>query len=243
MRITKLMRGVTGTAAVALVALTMVPAVALASGPGTASSNLTTVSDGYVADSTGNAQATSDAEFTVTAGALSLNQVPNIMLGSTTVKDIATGPTTTLNVTTGAPTAGTAYDGNNEGALNVTDFRGDNSGWSLTVGMSPFTSSTKATITDATLSLDQTTGTMDNTATAVPNSLKLTQSTVTNGWITSPQTLWDAAANTGQGTNSATTAASSNLAIGKQSNVVAGTYDATLYWALQNAPAATTPAT
>jgi len=63
-----------------------------------------------------------NAEFTVTPGTLSLNQVPNIMLGTVSVKDIATA-NTTVPVTSGAPTSGTAYDGNNTGTLNVTDFR------------------------------------------------------------------------------------------------------------------------
>lgn len=240
MRALKLWPRIGSTVVVAVVALAFSPLAAGASGPGTATNNLTNVSGGYVADSSGNAEATSNAEFTVTAGTLSLNQVPNIMLGSVSVKDIATADAK-LPVTSGAPTAGSAYDGNNTGTLNVTDYRGDNAGWSLTVGMSPFVSG-KAAISQATLSLDQTPGTLDNSATAAPKSLKLMQSAVTNGWIASPQLLWDAAANTGEGTNTATTATSSNLLIAKQSNVVAGTYDATLYWALQNAPT-TTPAT
>lgn len=241
MRALKLFRGIGATAAVAIAVLGFSAVIADASGPGTATSNLTNVSGGYVADSTGNAEATSNAEFTVTPGTLSLNQVPNITLANTDVKAIASGDTN-LAVTSNAPTAGTAYDGNNTGTLNITDYRGNNAGWSLTVGLSPFTSGA-ATITDATLTLDQTAGTLDNSATAVPNSIKLTQSPVTNGWISSPQLLWTAAANTGEGNNTATTASSSNLAITKQADIVAGTYDATLYWALQNAPAATTPAT
>ncbi|MFD1454516.1 WxL domain-containing protein [Levilactobacillus lanxiensis] len=240
MRVLKLLSGVGSTVAVAAAVLALNPLVAGAAGPGTATSNLTNVSSGYVADSTGNAEATSNAEFTVTPGTLSLNQVPNIMLGTVSVKDIATA-NTTVPVTSGAPTSGTAYDGNNTGTLNVTDFRGNNAGWSLSVGLSPFTSG-KSTITNATLNLNQTPGTLDNSATAAPSSLKLTQSAVTNGWISSPQTLWNASAETGEGNNSATTATSSNLLVDQQPTIVAGTYDATLYWALQNAPATTTPA-
>lgn len=241
MRITKKLLGeLSSTIAIAAAILAFSPVTAGASGPGTASSNLTNVSSGYVADSTGNAEATSNAEFTVTPGALTLNQVPNIVLENTSVKSIASG-NAELTVTNNAPTAGTAYDGNNTGTLNVTDYRGNSAGWSLTVGLGPFTSG-KSTVTEAALTLDQTTGTLDNTATAVPSSIKLTQSTVANGWISNPQLLWDAAAGTGQGSNTATTAPTSNLQITKQSDIAAGTYDATLYWALQNAPAATTPA-
>lgn len=240
MHVLKLLGGISSTVAIAAAVLGMSPIAASAAGPGTATSNLTNVSTGYVADSTGNAEATSNAEFTVTPGTLTLNQVPNVVLENTSVKSIATG-NADLTVTNNAPTGGTAYDGNNTGTLNVTDYRGDSAGWSLTVGMGPFTSGT-STVTDATLTLDQTTGALDNTATAVPTSVKLAQSTVANGWISNPQLLWDAAAGTGQGNNTATTAATSNLQITKQTNIAAGTYDATLYWALQNAPAATTPA-
>lgn len=241
MRARKLLSGLGTSFAVAAAALALSPLAAGASGPGTATSNLTNVSDGYTADSSGNAQATSNAEFTVTPGTLSLNQVPNIVLSSVSVKEIASADTT-AKVSSGAPTSGTAYDGNNTGTLNITDYRGNNAGWSLTVGMSPFTSG-KSEITSATLNLDQTPGTLDNSSTAAPKSIKLSQSAVANGWISSPLLLWSAAADTGEGNNTATTATSSNLLVKQQANVVAGTYDATLYWALQNAPAANTPAT
>ncbi|AYM02311.1 WxL domain-containing protein [Levilactobacillus yiduensis] len=240
MHVLKLLGGISSTVAIAAVVLGMSPVAASAAGPGTATSNLTNVSTGYVADSTGNAEATSNAEFTVMPGTLTLNQVPNVVLENTSVKSIASG-NADLTVTDTAPTAGTAYDGNNNGTLNVTDYRGNSAGWSVTVGMGPFTSGS-STVSDATLTLDQTTGALDNTATAVPTSVKLSQSTVSNDWISNPQLLWDAAAGTGQGDNTATTAATSNLQITKQANIAAGTYDATLYWALQNAPAATTPA-
>lgn len=240
MRVMKLVSGIGGSVAITMLALALTPLVALASGPGTSTSNLTNVSSGYVADSTGGAEAMSNAEFTVTPGPLSLNQVPNIVFGSVSVKDVASADTS-APLSTGTPTGGTGYDGNNNGTLNVTDYRGDHDGWSLTVGMSPFTSGANS-ITNAQLTLDETAGTLDNTATAAPMSLTLPQSAVTNDWISSPKTLWTAAADSGEGSNSATTAASSKLTITKQPDVSAGTYNATLYWALQNAPAATTPA-
>jgi len=58
MRALKLLSGVGATVAIAAAVLAFNPLVAGASGPGTATSNLTNVSDGYVADSTGNAEAT-----------------------------------------------------------------------------------------------------------------------------------------------------------------------------------------
>lgn len=240
MRVMKLVSGVGSGVVITMLALALTPLVAFAAGPGTASSNLTNVSGGYVADSTGSAQAMSNAEFTITPGPLSLNQVPNIVFGSVSVKDVSSA-NTNIPISTGAPTGGTGFDGNNNGALNITDYRGNHDGWSLTVGMSPFTSGAN-NITEAQLTLDETAGTLDNSATAAPLSLTLPQSTVTNGWISSPKTLWNAAAKSGEGSNSATTAASSKLTITKQPDVSAGTYNATLYWALQNAPAATTPA-
>ncbi|NLR09120.1 MULTISPECIES: WxL domain-containing protein [Lactobacillaceae] len=236
MRIKNIINRASSSLAVVALAMGLSPLVAQAAGPGTATSNLTTVSTGYVADTTGPAEATSNAEFTVTPGMLTLNAVPNVLLNSSSVKTIASSDAT-LTSNTGATTGGTAYDGNNTGALNVTDYRGDHSGWNLTVGMGPFTSGT-STVNTATLDLDMTPGTMDNTATAAPTSVALTQGTVTNGWITNPSTLWNAAANTGEGDNSATTSSSTNLKLGKQATVSAGTYDATLYWSLQDAPTA-----
>ncbi|MCG0729577.1 hypothetical protein [Lactiplantibacillus plantarum] len=50
MRTFKLMTGLSGGAT--LLSLALMPLAALAAGPGTASNNLTTVSSGYVADST-----------------------------------------------------------------------------------------------------------------------------------------------------------------------------------------------
>ncbi|UIF29849.1 WxL domain-containing protein [Levilactobacillus brevis] len=237
MRIKKFINRAGSSLAVVALVLGLSPLVVKAAGPGTATSNLTTVSTGYVADGTSNAEAMSNAEFSVTPGMLTLNAVPNVFLGSTTVKDVATDGAK-LPIATGSTTGGTGYDGNNTGALNVTDYRGDHAGWSLTVGMGPFTSGT-STVDSATLALDFTPEAMDNTATAAPTSVALTQGTVTNGWITSPSTLWTAAAKSGEGSNSATTNAQTNLTIGKQNTISAGTYDATLYWALQDAPTAT----
>lgn len=237
MRIKKLFSRAGSSVAIAALALGLSPVLAEAAGPGTATSNLTTVSTGYTADSTGSAEATSNAEFTVTPGMLTLNAVPNVLLSNSSVKSIATADST-LDLASGSTTGGTAYDGNNAGNLNITDYRGDHAGWALTVGMGPFTSGT-STISSATLNLDSTAGTLDNTATAAPNAVALTQGTVTNSWITNPSTFWTAAAQTGEGSNSATTASSTNLKIGRQATVSSGTYDATLYWSLQDAPTAT----
>lgn len=240
MRVLKLIQGLGGGLIVTLTALSLAPLRAAASGPGTATSNLTTVSTGYVADSTGSAEAMSNAEFTVTPGPLSLNQVPNISLGSTSVKSIVSGDTV-LPVVSGSTGSGTGFDGNSTGELNVTDYRGDHAGWSLNVGLGPFTMGT-ATIANASLALNEAPATLDNTATTAPNNLTLTQSTTTNGWVSNPETLWSATTNTGEGSNSASTANSSSLTITKQPTITAGTYTATLYWALQDAPSTATPA-
>jgi len=238
MRAKKLMSGLTGGIAMAALALT--PVAAMAAGPGTATNNLTTVSTGYVADDTGNAEAQSNAQFAVAPGSLTLNTVPNIQLGSVGVKSIATG-SSLLPLVSGDTTGGSGYDGSGDGSLNVTDYRGNHAGWSLTVGMGPFTSG-NSTVTSASLALDATAGDMDNTATAAPVALSLPQSTTTSGWISSPQTLWTADTNTGEGNNSASLSSKTALSVGKQATITAGTYTATMYWALQNAPATTTPA-
>ncbi|WP_048000006.1 WxL domain-containing protein [Lactiplantibacillus herbarum] len=234
MRVFKMKSGLSG--GVALLSLALMPLGALAAGPGTASSNLTTVTPGYTADSTGNAQALSNAQFTVMPGDLTLNAVPNLLLSNTNVKNIATGDTT-LNVTSDNTAGGAGYDGNGSGNLNVSDYRGDHAGWALTVGMGPFTASS-ATIDSATLNLNMAKGAVDNNATTAPQTLSLTQADVTNGWVASPQTLWTAAAQTGEGSNVASTANTSSLQVAKQPTVSQGVYTATLYWALQNAPTA-----
>ncbi|MFC6180120.1 WxL domain-containing protein [Lactiplantibacillus daowaiensis] len=239
MRATKLMSGLSSGVALAVLALTPLfasAATTTTTGPGTSSSNLTTVSDGYAATSTGNAEAQTNAEFTVSPGSLTLNQVPNIALGSVSVKSIATG-SPNLPLVAGNTTGGAGYDGNGNSDVNVTDYRGDHAGWTLTVGMGPFTSGT-ATVSSASLALDVSKGATDNTSTSAPMTLNLTQGTTTSGWISSPQTVWNADANTGEGSNTATAEPTSSLTLGKQPTITAGTYDATLYWALQNAPAA-----
>ena len=228
------------SSAAALLVLGLTPVTALAAGPGTSSSNLTTVTTGYASDATGSAEAQSNEQFTVAPGALTLNSVPNILLSSTGVQNIATADTT-LNVNNGNTNGGEAYDGNGSGKLDVSDYRGNHAGWTLTVGMGPFTSG-PATVNSATLNLTTNKGTVDNTATAAPTALSLTPSTLTTGWVTSPQTIWAAPVNTGEGDNSATTATSSSLVVGKQPTISSGTYSATLYWALQDAPTAA-PAT
>jgi len=234
MHVVKMKSGLSG--GVTVLALALMPLGALAAGPGTASSNLTTVTPGYTADGTGNAQALSNAQFTVMPGDLTLNAVPNLLLSNTNVKNIATGDTA-LNVTSDNTSGGAGYDGNGTGALNVSDYRGDHAGWALTVGMGPFTASS-ATIDSATLNLNMTKGAVDNSATTAPQTLSLTQANVTNGWVVSPQTLWTAAAQTGEGSNVASTANTSSLQVAKQPTVSQGVYTATLYWALQNAPTA-----
>lgn len=234
MRTFKIMTGLSG--GVTLLSLALMPIAALAAGPGTAQGNLTTVSAGYVADSTGSAEALSNAQFTVMPGELTLDAVPNIALGSTNVKDIASA-STTLNATSGNTSGGAGYDGNGSGSLDVSDYRGNHAGWTLTVGMGPF-SSGPAKVDTATLNLNMAKSSVDNSSTAAPTALSLSQTEVTNGWVASPQTLWNAAADSGEGANTATTTTSSSLEVGKQANISAGTYTATLYWTLQNAPAA-----
>ena len=221
---------------VAVAALALFPLAAAAAGPGTATSNLTNVTDGYTADSTSTAEAQTTAQFVVAPGSLTLNSVPNIALSNTNVKDIATAATS-LPLTNSTVTGATTYDGDGNGTLAISDYRGNHAGWTLTVGMGPF-SSGASTVTSATLDLVTNKTATDNSATSAPTTLNIPQSTVTSGWITNPQTLWEAAANTGEGENTASATTTSALAVAKQPLISAGTYSATLYWALQNAPTA-----
>ncbi|KRO26632.1 extracellular protein [Lactiplantibacillus fabifermentans DSM 21115] len=222
---------------VAVAALALFPLAVAAAGPGTATSNLTNVTDGYAADSTSTAEAQTTAQFVVAPGSLTLNSVPNIALSNTNVKDIATAATTLPLSSSSTVTGATTYDGDGNGTLTVNDYRGSHAGWTLTVGMGPF-SSGSSTVSSATLNLVTSKPTTDNASTSAPVALNIPQSTVTSGWITNPQTLWAAAANTGEGQNTASTTEASSLAVAKQPLISAGTYSATLYWALQNAPTA-----
>ncbi|VDG20753.1 WxL domain-containing protein [Lactiplantibacillus mudanjiangensis] len=240
MRVTRMMTSIGGSFTLALLAFTPLIASA-ATGPGTSSSdNLTTASAGYAATTGSNAQAQSNAEFTVAPGALTLDQVPNIALGSVNVKDIVTG-SPELPLVASNTTGGSGYDGNGNQDVSVTDYRGNHAGWTLTVGMGPFTSG-PATVTGATLALDLTKNSTDNATTDAPVSLHLTQDTPSAGWISNPQTAWAVLSSSGEGRNTAFADTTSSLTIDKQATITAGTYDATLYWALQNAPVAT-PAT
>ncbi len=238
MSIKKIINRASSSLAVVALALGLSPVIANAAGPGTATSNLTTVSTGYVANATSNAEATSNAQFSVTPGMLTLNDVPNILLSNTSISDLANADAK-LQLASGPTVGGVAYDGNNSGNLNITDYRGSHAGWSLTVGMSPFTSLTSAaTITGTTMNLAFTPNSLANTETPDPTTVALTPGTVTGGWISNPTTLWNAPANTGEGSNSATLNNNTSLNIGK-TLATSGTYDSTLFWALQDAPVAT----
>ncbi len=238
--IKKIINRASSSFAVIALVLGLSPVVANAAGPGTATSNLTTVSTGYEATATSNAEAMSNAQFSVTPGMLTLNAVPNLLLSNASISGLTSG-TSTLKLAAGSTTGGEGYDGNNTGNLNITDYRGSHAGWSLTVGMGPFTSLTGSeTISDTTLNLSMTPENMANTATPAPTNVALSGGAITNDWISNPSTLWTAPAQSGEGSNSATTNANTDLTIGQQpASVSSGTYDATLFWALQAAPTAT----
>ncbi|EPC59927.1 Extracellular protein, partial [Lacticaseibacillus paracasei subsp. paracasei Lpp14] len=69
---------------------------------------------------------------------LSLVKVPDLKFKSVSVEQLATGQQTlplTSNTVTDKPVknepAGNASDGNNQGLLNITDYRGNGAGWKL----------------------------------------------------------------------------------------------------------------
>lgn len=69
---------------------------------------------------------------------LSLVKVPDLKFKSVSVEQLATGQQTlplTSNTVTDKPVknepAGNASDGNNQGLLNITDYRGTGAGWKL----------------------------------------------------------------------------------------------------------------
>lgn len=199
----------------------------------------TTVSADDNADTSAQTGA-STAEFTVNAGDLTLVSVPNLQFGNVNVADLqSTGDETfTLqqagNTVVGTQSPTSAADdtpqGNSTGDLTVNDYRGTNSGWTLTASLSQFSNGS------STLS-----GTIVLSNLTMTNSVSATIPTIQPAVIASsdtatPYKIEVAAKNAGQGSNTAAIT-SSTLALIKSNDVVNGTYDATMTWTLTNAPA------
>ncbi|WP_179393945.1 WxL domain-containing protein [Lacticaseibacillus absianus] len=115
-----------------------VPVVA-ATGPGNAGENIAAavVGAGFTVSEAGDADAASDATVELSAGALTLDAVPNFHFATKPVADIITGRALTLALGDGPRTAAN-YDGNDDGVAVVTDYRGTNGGWTLSAEAAAF---------------------------------------------------------------------------------------------------------
>ncbi|MDT2877022.1 WxL domain-containing protein [Lactococcus lactis] len=121
-------------------------------GPGNANANLSRNTDTIVsadqpvftATDDQHASANSTAQFTVAAGQLTLVAVPDLNFGAANPATIVNGGPQKLESNTvdkGSPNGQSAFDGNKDGKLIVSDMRGTGKGWSLSISMNPdFTS-------------------------------------------------------------------------------------------------------
>lgn len=135
-------------------------------GSGNATTNFsenTTVSAAktvFTASATQSASAKSTAQFTVDPGQLTLVAVPDLNFGAVPPATIVNGGQKSLeNNTVGNVSSKdkSAFDGNKDGKLIVSDMRGTGNGWSLSVSMNPdFTSeaSEASTLKGLSLTLD-----------------------------------------------------------------------------------------
>ncbi|WDF81732.1 WxL domain-containing protein [Lacticaseibacillus pabuli] len=181
------------------------------------------------------AVSTSTGQFSVAAGALTLDSVPDIDFGTPTMAQFIAGATlksTTAPVTTAATDA----TANNGGTLSVTDARGGQAGWSLNAKSGDFVTGTQTTvkITPDTLTLNPTAMTISSTATMAGGNIQVNSEKGTTG-----ADIWTAAQGTGSGLNTATfNAGAATLVLPAQSNASEGTYLAPITWTLSATPAA-----
>jgi len=157
---------------------------------------------------------TSVGEFTVTAGNLQLDQVPDFNFGSTDIATLSKG--TTLK-----------YSDSDAGAksntLSVSDYRGaSTSDWSLTAKLSAFKNAS------------------DGNASNISGEIKFITSATTTSTISSADSnIWtsDQAGTKGVGSASATVKNDTALTTAANTAINGGTYDSTVTWTLGNTSA------
>lgn len=145
-------------------ALVGTPAFAATNGPGTESSNISagTAQVGYEADTTNNASANTVGEFSIDAGKLTLDSVPNMHFAkedksNPTISDVSNGITLKLadgKITPNAIESSKDFDGNANLDLSVSDFRGDDqNGWKVYATVSEFKKDASHSLTGTTLKM------------------------------------------------------------------------------------------
>lgn len=211
------------------------PLVVQAAGPGDATTNLTTVSDGFelAADGTPSV-AISSAQFFIDGGTLALMQVPDLTFGRSSVGALIQGPQT-LHLQAGSipkDSDAPGFDGSANQQIVVRDFRGTNAGWTLTAQLGQFKNLTSAktlTATKATLGDGGISG--DNVQTIA----------LANADFTSNATaILTAPVERGSGTTTAQLA-DATIDLPQTVNATAGEYRAPLNWVLGAQPTPTAP--
>ncbi|EPC11816.1 WxL domain-containing protein [Lacticaseibacillus paracasei] len=169
---------------------------------------------------------------------LSLVKVPDLKFKSVSVEQLATGQQTlplTSNAVTDKPVknepAGNASDGNNQGLLNITDYRGTGAGWKLEAQAGELKNAAGQKLAGSLLlagvaKTDET----DNNPTAISQAELVLEG--------SGVQVWNAASGQGQGRNTGVfTSADTVLKLSQNTAAYGGKYQTAITWTLTNAPA------
>lgn len=169
---------------------------------------------------------------------LSLVKVPDLKFKSVNVEALSTGDQTLPllnNTVTDKPVknepAGNAADGNNQGILNITDYRGTGAGWRLEAQAGELKNETGQTLGGSiVLAGDIKADETDNNPAALATNPEL----VLAG---SSVPIWQAAKDQGQGRNTSLFTSPQNLLkLTKNVKAYAGKYQTAITWTLTNAP-------
>lgn len=216
-------------------------AFAATNGPGTESSNISagTAQAGYEADKTTNANANSVGEFSIEAGKLTLDKVPNMHFAKAdksnpTVSDISNGVTLKLvdgNITPNAIESSKNFDGNSTLNLSVSDFRGDDqNGWKVYATVSDFKKDDSHSLSGTTLKMTAKQGSKTDTGVAVKAPSEVSIPATGDAGV-----VVNAASGKGTLTNNFTFDNTTSLTIANQA-AQSGLYQAKLTWSLANVP-------
>lgn len=169
---------------------------------------------------------------------LSLVKVPDLKFKSVSVEQLATGQQTlplTSNTVTDKPVknepAGNASDGNDQGLLNITDYRGTGAGWKLEAQAGELKNANGQKLGGSILltgvaKTDET----DNNSTAISQAELVLEG--------SGVQVWNAASGKGQGRNTGVfTSADTVLKLSQNTAAYGGKYQTAITWTLTNAPA------
>lgn len=195
--------------------------------------NAGTLGAGYDATND-SAAANSKAEFAIDPGQLRLDQVPDLHFAN----DNGTNPKVAdfskevhLNLFDGK-LSNASKDGNSNQKITVSDYRGTNAGWKLSVSRSDFTN-----LADSSKKIDGVTMTVSPSADVTDGiATKAPVKTIVNDQAA---TLINAAVNEGTFANNFDVASVDlTIAANANKNIVAGTYQAEVNWTLANTPTA-----